>query len=720
VAWPAWGQSWLGRTLRWGVYRLHQLAVLTFGLATLVHLSRWVQPALFQWGKPPTFPGRGYPLALGSVVMVGEARGSTGLTTGLATGRITEDGTYEVILGGQFVIRYQPVEEFDRRLFLLFLRHIWTVDGSPHRPLLTQEELAGWFHTHQERFPRWMEYLRAGDWRRLMSRRHRPLLSLEQQRAIVPLWARHIWWTAEEVHARITAQGLEVTLAQVKEAETLSGLGVLRRALGEQFRLRPESLQPKDEWLVQQLFALIETLLSKVEAGQGLTPEEEVDIAALQAVKEALGLPLGRKLEKTLPWAYRVEQVLFGWWEEVEDGSIRCPDCGGTQVARKSKKPRYKKFFDQQGQLQQVSVYRYYCKNPACPRKSFTHFPPGLVPYSPWRVEVWMLALQVYGWGRSTYRLAGQAVGVSTATTYRWVSSFGGELLPVATLFGVLRSSGVVGIDEKYVLVPKNDKPEGDMRRWMYVYFAVDVYTYDLLHIAIYPHNNKESAQAFLLSLRAKGYSPKVIVTDLRQDYGPLVARVFPKARHHECVFHALQNVRDYVKEVYGADYAKTHAEAEALKQKIYRIFKARTKRTAQKRYEEVMALRERYVRETPAAVVIFDFLERHWPTLVNAIESNLIPTTNNAVELVIRRFDQHYQNFCGFDTIETAQVYLAVFEKLYRFTPFSADAQPRIRRKCPLELAGYDVSQLPIARVCQGQLLGWPSETLSEVVPNS
>ncbi len=37
----------------------------------------------------------------------------------------------------------------------------------------------------------------------------------------------------------------------------------------------------------------------------------------------------------------------------------------------------------------------------------------------------------------------------------RWVS-WGYELLPVTALFGVVRSSGVVGVDEKYVLVPKN------------------------------------------------------------------------------------------------------------------------------------------------------------------------------------------------------------------------------------------------------------------------
>ena len=39
----------------------------------------------------------------------------------------------------------------------------------------------------------------------------------------------------------------------------------------------------------------------------------------------------------------------------------------------------------------------------------------------------------------------------------------------------------------------------------MYVYFAVDVYTYDLLHIAIYAHNTTDSTRAFLLALKAKG-----------------------------------------------------------------------------------------------------------------------------------------------------------------------------------------------------------------------
>jgi len=119
-------------------------------------------------------------------------------------------------------------------------------------------------------------------------------------------------------------------------------------------------------------------------------------------------------------------------------------------------------------------------------------------------VETHLLALQMYAWGYSTYRRTGTALGVASMTTYRWVSAWGYALLPVAALFGVVKSSGVVGVDEKYVLVPKNDKPAGKMRRWMYVYLAVDVWTYDLLHIAIYPHNDEASAAAFLLALRAK------------------------------------------------------------------------------------------------------------------------------------------------------------------------------------------------------------------------
>ena len=69
------------------------------------------------------------------------------------------------------------------------------------------------------------------------------------------------------------------------------------------------------------------------------------------------------------------------------------------------------------------------------------------------------MGVMVYMRMRTTYRLAADAVGVSHVTLWRWEMEVGNQALPVAALFGVLRSSGVVGVDEKWVLVPKNDKP---------------------------------------------------------------------------------------------------------------------------------------------------------------------------------------------------------------------------------------------------------------------
>ena len=485
----------------------------------------------------------------------------------------------------------------------------------------------------------------------------------------------------------------------------------------EWYHLNGSDLCLREKWLVEQLLAQVQNLLTQLEAAQRLTPEEHCSLADLQALANSVGvqpqLPFAVR-----PWMSQVEQVVFGSCESAPaKESIHCIYCGSTDVSPKSKKPRWKTFMEAEGKQQRVAVYRHYCHNPQCGHKTFTHFPAGLTPYSPYRTQFHLLALQMYAWGYSTYRRSGTALGVTSMTVWHWVSEWGHDLLPVAALFGMVKSSGVVGVDEKYVLVPKNDKPESNMRRWMYIYLAVDVWTYDLLHIAIYPYNDQDSAKAFLLALRAKGYHPKVIVTDLRQDYGSVIAQVFHGAVHHECIFHALQNVQQHIKDVYGPNYAQKHPEAELLKQQIYAIFDTASPTAAHARYQLVLALKQTYFQTTPTSKVIFDFLERHWPKLVNGIGSDTIPTTNNTVELVIRRFDQHYQNFCGFESIESAQLYLGVFEKLYRFTPFSQDAQLRIRGKSPLQLTGYDLSQIPMSTLCSGKSIAWPTEV--SLVPN-
>jgi transposase-like protein len=643
-------------------------------------------------------------------------------------------GVYHVHLRGEFVLRVDGTVEVYKRLLVIFLGLLEvpgetrgsrrTRDGRT--PFVRQEQMAAWAGVPHPVISRWFGYWLAQDWRRLLSQRWGEVLTLEVQQRIIECWVLHPWWTAEQAWQHLRRQGSVITLNQVKLAGQESGWTALRQTMTGVYRIKPDSFRPRDEWLTRQLLTQVQELVSQLEALGGLPAEQQAAVTDLEALCEELELrPAGPR--RALPWVLQVEHWLFGHWEWVEDGSVQCVYCGTNDVSRKSWKPRLKRYVDAQGQEQTVEVYRYYCHNPACRYKTFTHLPPNLLPYSRWTVDHHLAALQLYEWSHSVYRCTAQMLGVSKhvvsvaepMTAYRWVSGFGHDLLPVAALFGVVRSSGVVGVDEKYVLVPKNDKPESDMKRWMYVYVAVDCYTYDLLHIELYPYNTKESAHAFLLALRAKGYHPRVIVTDMRVDYGGVIAQIFPRAVHHECIFHALQQVHKHFKDVYGRDYAQTCPAADSLRAEIDRIFDARTKRTAQRRYEQVLAQQERFVAATPAAETLFAFLENHWPRLVNAIESQHIPTTNNTTEEVIRIFTQHYKTFCGFDNIESARLYLAVFEKTYRFTPFSDDAQERIRGKCPLELAGYEVHKLPIAQLFRGLALQWPTPAFEELVPN-
>ncbi len=636
------------------------------------------------------------------------------------------DGSYEGELRGHFRLRVQGDEPFRMRLLILFLR-LLEIEG-PERmigrtrddraPFVRQTQIAEWFGVPQPSVSRWERYWLAGNWPDLLSLKTVEILTREVQSRIIAVCAAFPWWSSRQVHGWLQQQGETISLSQVEQAFEESGWGQLRQSLQGRYHLTAAGFRPRDGWLTGQLLGQIEQLLVRLETGAGLTGEEQLSLNELQTLAGEAGVTVP-PARRAVPWLTRLERGVFGSWETVTDEAVCCPYCGSNQVGRKSRQPRQKKYYDEQGQCQTVAVYRYYCRNETCAKNSFTHLPPGLSPYSPYRAEIKLLAWQMYGWGYSTYRRSGQALGVSSMTIYSWVSAWGGELLPMAALFGLVRSSGVVGVDEKYVLVPKNDKPDSKMKRWMYVYLAVDVYTYDLLHLEIYPYNDQTSALAFLLNLRTKGYRPRVVVTDLRQDYGGTIARVFPQATHHECIFHALQHVSRTCCKLYGADYAHTQPEIAALRQAITRIFQAQTKRTARKRYDQVLAQRAVLLRDKPEAVVIFDFLERHWPTLVNAIESDLIPRTNNAVEMVIRRFDQHYQNFCGFENIESARLYLAVFEKLYRFTPFSDDAQPAIRGKCPLQLAGYDISQMPMTALCQGLSFDWAPEEPHNDVPN-
>jgi hypothetical protein len=348
------------------------------------------------------------------------------LAVGLVTARSavtvrhdTEHRCYTAELRGHFTLRMADDDPFRLRLFVLAVRGL--DDDGPQRgsrrtrdgrtPAVRQQMLAERLGIPQPDISRWERYAHAGDWRRLLSQHAPQILTHELQEQIIGTWAHWPQWTSEEVWRFLVGQGVAVTHSQVEQAGQESGWQIVRQTLGRLCAQGAEGLRLRDDWLVGDLLRQNEMLVDKVEGKQGLTQQETLDVAAWQKATAAAGL-VARAPLPLRPWLRRVEQVLFQPWAQTMVGDVRCTSCGSAEVGRKSRIPRFKRVTNEAGEVHWLGVYRYYCKNPACPRKSFTALPPGVLPYTAEGLERHVLVVQMYAWGRSVYRRTGAAVGV--------------------------------------------------------------------------------------------------------------------------------------------------------------------------------------------------------------------------------------------------------------------------------------------------------------------
>ncbi len=258
-----------------------------------------------------------------------------------------EDGNCTATICGHFTLGVSGDHPFRIRLLMLFLR-LLEVPG-PQRggrrtregrtPFVAQEKLAAWFKMPQPDISRNEKYWLEGDWPNLLSLKTAEVLTGELVARIVVVFATFPWWGVKKVYQYLREQGVAVSERQVRQAAEQSGWSRLRQELVRRYHLTAESIRPRDNWLVEQLLAQNETLLAKLEVGEGLTPEEQIAVADLRALASEAGMVAQPPL-KALPWLMRVERVVFGHWEGVTDGTVRCIYCGSTHVARKSRKPR--------------------------------------------------------------------------------------------------------------------------------------------------------------------------------------------------------------------------------------------------------------------------------------------------------------------------------------------------------------------------------------------
>jgi hypothetical protein len=161
------------------------------------------------------------------------------------------------------------------------------------------------------------------------------------QQRVIESWVKFPWWSARQTWQHLRSQGSTITLNQVKQIGQESVWTTWREVLGQVYVISAESFRPRDEWLTEQLLAQVQQLVEQLEVSGGLTPEQQIGLADLEALCEELELrPAAAR--RRLPWVLRLEHWLFGQWQWLDDGTIRCTYCGTTDVLRKSRKPRLK------------------------------------------------------------------------------------------------------------------------------------------------------------------------------------------------------------------------------------------------------------------------------------------------------------------------------------------------------------------------------------------
>lgn len=354
LCWPWMERQAEWRAVRWLGRQVERL-VLVWMLSWL--LIEGIRMLLL--GQLP-FTWENAPWVLGACVSCGNEEPVVSVET-------DKDEGHTVTMKGNFTLHVASDDPFRKRLLILFLR-LLEVPGSKRgsrrtrdgrTPFVRQQYLAAKFSIPQPNISRWEGYWLARDWRRLLSLHAAEVLTLELQAQIVRVFVQFPWWGVDKVYRHLHEQSVMVTHRQVRQASEESGWSLLRKELRKRYHLTSESFRPKDEWLVTQLLTQVQTLLEKLASGNKLTPQKEVEIADLQVICDEIGVAVAAPLRKALPWLLRVEHVLFGSWEDITDEQVRCVYCGSTQVARKSRKPRLKKYYDSKGKIQTVEVFRY-------------------------------------------------------------------------------------------------------------------------------------------------------------------------------------------------------------------------------------------------------------------------------------------------------------------------------------------------------------------------
>jgi transposase-like protein len=441
-------------------------------------------------------------------------------------------------------------------------------------------------------------------------------------------------------------------------------------------------------YLIERLFGIIDDLLAKV-------PTEVKEKIGKQHLYEHLRRCFGRSMRQRKGPGERdtycprkklerdrkrncgfLKQLLTGVFP-----SERCPDCHSGEIRFVFNRPRWYRNAKGERVRDYSRVYR--CLNRECGTVYFTRPPKGVELYARVHRDVKLMVLRwVFHLRGSLSRvcdeLADHGIKVALTTVLRWVKKAGEECVDALHVCEREDWEQPLCIDEKWIKVRS---------RWSYVFTAVGEEVTDVADLELYYHKNHQAMKSFLLGLKARGFRPKSITTDLLLGYENVVKEVFPECAYQQCVLHAERDAKRIVRQSLPGEADGEWKEK--LVKAIRTLFRSRKLKQVKKRYAHFLKLKASAPVEVSA---VFDMLEKYYPKLCQAVSRTDIPRTTNPAERAIGEFEERYQLTKGFTSFYYAQFFIKAYQVYYRMRKISFGP---FRGRSRLELKGNPLGGL-------------------------
>jgi transposase-like protein len=223
--------------------------------------------------------------------------------------------------------------------------------------------------------------------------------------------------------------------------------------------------------------------------------------------------------------------------------------------------------------------------------------------------------------------------GVSKTSIHRYIYDVCGEDLTWHILGQIVRWSGQVSFDEKWI------KIDGV---WHFTLCAVDAVSGFPLLMEVYPTLNTVSWTIFFTRFRSIYGVPKLIQSDGCQKLAAARETVFPRVRYQLCKFHKLKNlmkrIRTHVRDT------KDSIRAVRFAKHIFSNSWVSSRKQAAKSLQEL------------AGQEVSDYVDDH---ILSCWRQLTMSLTNNVSERFNRKIEQCFSGRYGIPTVESAQVLL-------------------------------------------------------------